>query len=67
MGTPTAGTVAGLSWAFYIAMTLPALHLFWQVATVDLDNPKDCLSKFRLSRDFGLLVFATIVLGRVIT
>jgi len=62
----SAGYVANIGWAFYPAMILPILHLVWQVRTVDFDNAKDCLSKFRLNRDFGFLVFLAFVIGNVI-
>ncbi len=64
--TAAAGWAAGLSWLFYVVLAAPALHLFWQVTTVDLDDPKDCLAKFRASRDYGLLVFAAIAIGQVV-
>jgi hypothetical protein len=41
-------------------------HLFWQVATLDIDDPDNCLQRFRSNRDFGLIVFAAIVLGLVL-
>ncbi len=61
-----AGYVSNIGWIFYPAMALPVAHLIWQIKTIDLDNPKDCLSKFKSNRDFGLLVFAAFVLGNTI-
>ncbi|MCK5167351.1 MAG: 4-hydroxybenzoate octaprenyltransferase, partial [Rhodospirillaceae bacterium] len=61
-----AGYVADSGWIFYLSMTLPTAHLIWQIKTIDFDNPKDCLSKFKSNRDFGLLVFAAFVLGNTI-
>jgi len=61
-----AGFAANVGWAFYPAMILPTLHLTWQIITVDFDNAKDCLSKFRLNRDFGFLVFLAFVLGNIV-
>ena len=41
-----------------------ALHLFWQVATLDPDDGADALAKFRSNRFAGLLMFlACLVLG----
>lgn len=37
-------------------LALAALHLAWQVATVDTDNQPNCLARFKSNRDFGLLV-----------
>ncbi len=61
-----AGYVSGINWIFYPAMAIPAAHLIWQVSTIDFENAKDCLSKFKLNRDFGFLVFIAFVLGNAI-
>ena len=55
------GYVVGLGWIFYAGLGLAALQLVWQVADVDLDAPKDCLTKFRSNRLFGWMVLASIV------
>ncbi|HCR85216.1 MAG TPA: 4-hydroxybenzoate octaprenyltransferase [Alphaproteobacteria bacterium] len=34
-------------WLFYINISLLAIDLFWQVRSVDLDNPADCMKKFK--------------------
>ncbi len=59
-----AGALVGLSWPFYAALTAVAAHFCWQVARLDLDDPKDCLAKFKSNRTVGLLVFLAIVLGQ---
>ncbi len=51
-----AGASVGAAWPFYVALAAAALHFVWQVATVDLDDPKDCLVKFKSNRDAGLAV-----------
>jgi 4-hydroxybenzoate polyprenyltransferase len=64
-GIALAGLIAGLGW-LYVLLLLPAsAHLAWQVAAVDLDDPANCLAKFRSNRDFGLLIFAAIVIARI--
>jgi 4-hydroxybenzoate polyprenyltransferase len=60
-----AGWQVGLAWPFYVGLGLAAAHLAWQVATVDLDRPKDCLAKFKSNRDFGLAVVAALILGQI--
>lgn len=59
-GTTALLVAAGLSveaaWPFYAALTAAALHFAWQVVTIDLDDPKDCLVKFKSNRDAGLAV-----------
>ncbi|MDA0305072.1 MAG: 4-hydroxybenzoate octaprenyltransferase [Proteobacteria bacterium] len=62
----SAGWLAGLGWPFYAALGLAALHLAWQTQNVDITEPKDCLSKFKSNRDFGLMVFVGIVAGQLL-
>lgn len=50
---------------FFAALAAAAAHASWQVICVDLDDPRDCLAKFRSNRDFGLIIAAGIVAGRV--
>ena len=41
------------------------MQLVWQAATVKLDDPADCLAKFRSNFWFGLIVFVSIAAARV--
>ena len=61
-----AGFLTELQWPFYAALVLGALHLAWQIKTVDITAPKNCLAKFKSNRDFGLVVLAGIIAGQVI-
>ena len=54
------GALRGLDWIFYAALALGALQLAWQVWDVDLDDPFDCLAKFKSNRLFGWLILAGI-------
>jgi len=60
-----AGHLAGAGPIFYAGLALSALHLAWQTATLDIDDPDRCLKLFRANRDYGLLVFAAIVTATV--
>jgi 4-hydroxybenzoate polyprenyltransferase len=60
-----AGWAAGLTWPFYPGLALAALQLVWQVARVDLDDPRDCLAKFKSNRLFGWIVLGAILLGQI--
>lgn len=42
-------------------MGLAALHLAWQVATLKIDDPMNCLARFKANRDFGLIVLAAML------
>lgn len=59
------GYTAGLNWPFFALLSVCGVHLAWQVATVDIENPADCLMRFKSNRTFGLLVLAAILAGHV--
>ena len=48
----------------FVALSLPAILLFWQVIRLDIDNPERCLGLFKLNRAVGLLIGFAILLGR---
>ena len=60
------GWLVGLAWPFWAALALGALQLAWQSRDVKLDDPHDCLRKFRSNRLFGWLLFGGIILGQVV-
>ncbi len=60
-----AGALAQLQPLFFVAMTLPAGLLGWQVWRLDIHDPAGCLRLFRLNREVGLAVAAAILLGRL--
>ncbi len=59
-----AGGWMGLSAWFFVALTVPAALLAWQVMRLDIDDPAGCLRLFRLNREVGLAVAAALLLGR---
>ena len=61
-----AGAAAGLHPAFYVGLAGGAVHMGWQVATVDLGSREDCLRKFKSNNTMGLLVLAGIVAGKLL-
>jgi len=58
-----AGALVGLGWPFYPGLAVAAAHLGWQAATVNIDDPADCLAKFKANAWTGAIVFAAIVAG----
>ncbi len=60
-----AGLSVGLSWPFHALLVVAAAQLVWQAATLDLNDPADCLRKFRSNRLFGWLVLAAILAGQI--
>ncbi|MBV8118924.1 MAG: 4-hydroxybenzoate octaprenyltransferase [Alphaproteobacteria bacterium] len=61
-----AGRSAGVGPLFWAGLAAAAVQLAWQAARVDIDDPTDCLAKFRSNRLVGWLVLAGIVGGRLV-
>jgi 4-hydroxybenzoate polyprenyltransferase len=61
-----ATVLAGLAWPIVPALVLAALHLAWQAAAVRIDDPADCLAKFRANRWTGWIVLLGIIASRVV-
>ena len=60
-----AGWRAGIGAALWLGLLPAAGQLAWQAARVDIDNPADCLAKFRSNRFVGWCVLAGIVAGHL--
>ena len=60
------GYLAGLSLAFYVGLGFATAHLLWQVLTLDINDVKGCLQRFKSNRNCGLIIFAAIVAGQAL-
>ena len=60
------GQAAGLAWPFYAGLALAGLQAVWQVADLDLDDPADCLRKFKSNRLFGWILLAGAVAANIV-
>jgi 4-hydroxybenzoate polyprenyltransferase len=56
-----AGVAAGHGWLFFLGLSLGAAQLAWQVWDLALDDPKDCLAKFRSNRLYAWLFLIGIL------
>jgi 4-hydroxybenzoate polyprenyltransferase len=56
-----AGALTGRGWAFLVLLAVVALQLGWQARSIDLDDPADCLAKFRSNRWTGWLFAAALI------
>ena len=54
------GASMGYGWGYFPVLALGAVQLVWQVRSVDLDDPKDCLANFRSNRLFSWILLAGI-------
>ena len=57
------GWINGFSIPFYLFILIAFCQLIWQIRTVNLDKPRECLSKFKSNRLFGLLITFAIFIG----
>jgi 4-hydroxybenzoate polyprenyltransferase len=62
-----AGIMAHAGMAFLAGMTAAAAQLAWQVATLNIADPDNCLRRFRSNRDFGAIVFGAILIDMALT
>ncbi|MFL6799494.1 MAG: 4-hydroxybenzoate octaprenyltransferase [Xanthobacteraceae bacterium] len=58
-----AGWSAGAGLAFLVGLALFAAHLCWQIRTLDVHDPLNCLRVFKSNRDAGLVLFAGLVIN----
>ena len=65
-GIAASGWIVQLSWIFYVGLIFAAVHMAWQIITLDIDDWADCLAKFKSNHHFGLIVFLSIVAGQVL-
>jgi 4-hydroxybenzoate polyprenyltransferase len=55
-----AGLLAGAGTFFLLGLAAAALHAFWQITTLNIDDASNCLRRFRSNHEFGALVFLGI-------
>jgi 4-hydroxybenzoate polyprenyltransferase len=56
-----AGPGTGLPWPYLVGLAGVAGHFAWQVATLDIDDPANCLARFKANRFVGWILLAGIV------
>lgn len=57
-----AGWLGGARVLFATGMAAAALHMAWQVTTLDTNDPENCKMRFRANNVTGALIFAALVL-----
>jgi 4-hydroxybenzoate polyprenyltransferase len=63
----SSGILAGTGIIFLAGLALAAIHFIWQIATLDVGDPGNCLRRFRSNRDLGAIVFAALLADAMIT
>ena len=66
IGFGAAGAAADLDWPFWAALAGAGLQLAWQVQGLSIDDPADCLARFRSNRWVGWILLAGIVASRAL-
>ena len=55
-----------LKWPFFVGIFLGSIHLFWQVQTLEINSPKNCLKRFMSNRDFAFIILFSIIAAQII-
>jgi 4-hydroxybenzoate polyprenyltransferase len=58
-----AGFTEHAGWTFVFLMLAAGIHILWQVRTLDIDSPENCLKLFRANRDTGALMAVAFLLS----
>ena len=56
-----AAAAAGARFAFFLALAVAVLQLAWQAATLKVDDPANCLARFKSNQLVGWLLLAGLV------
>jgi 4-hydroxybenzoate polyprenyltransferase len=50
---------------YFAGVAFAAAHLCWQIARLNINDAALCLRIFKSNRDFGAIVFASILIGKI--
>lgn len=59
-------SLAGEGLGFYVALPAAMAHALWQLIGWKMDDPANCLRRFRSNRDFGFIILAALIAGKFI-
>jgi 4-hydroxybenzoate polyprenyltransferase len=62
--TLASGIIENMRPGFYAMLTLTGFYTFWIFLKVNLDDPLDCLQKFKLNAGIGLMIYFAFTIGR---
>jgi len=65
-GLLTTGIMASQPWPYFVATSLGAIHLIWQITKLDINDRNDCLAKFISNKRFGQIIFGGILFSSII-
>ncbi|MCB1384940.1 MAG: 4-hydroxybenzoate octaprenyltransferase [Nitratireductor sp.] len=53
--------LAGISWIAWLGLVAGAAHMVWQITTVDIHDPANCLVRFKSNSGFGWILFLALL------
>ena len=59
------GILMKFNYLFFLLLTLPILHMFYQIKMFNMKDPHKCLKIFKSNNFFGFLVLLNIVVGKI--
>ncbi len=61
-----AGALSNMAWPWYASLGVVALAFAWQILFVYLDEPADCLAKFKSNAWVGWILFVGLLLSALV-
>lgn len=59
------GKIEDFSWPYYFFIALAALHLSWQILSLDTENPQNCGARFKSNMYLGAMLFVGFLLTKI--
>ena len=59
-----AGLRADMNILYYVGIGIATMQFGWQVLRLDIEDPRDCLAKFKSNKWLGLLITFSLVAGQ---
>ena len=59
-----AGLRADMNILYYLGIGIATMQFGWQVLRLDIEDPRDCLAKFKSNKWLGLLITFSLVAGQ---
>ncbi|TFF25158.1 4-hydroxybenzoate octaprenyltransferase [Jiella endophytica] len=55
------GAAGGPSWPAYAGLAIGAVQMIWQISSLDIDDPDQCLALFKSNTVFGWIIFFGLI------
>jgi len=51
---------------FILFLLIPAIHMFFQLKKLDIEDGENCLKLFKSNNMLGLIIFINLLIGKLI-